>query len=127
VSDTYKKNHVEYEGRVFNVRDLRFTGQGNAVCSARMNINRKFDGEWHSVFFDLTAWDEAAEVLAECQDKDDVIVTGRLDVSKPYKKRDGTTVEAAFAITANKVERVGAIAPPPERTPAAVDPSDVPF
>lgn len=126
MSATDRLNTVAFEGKLFSVRDLRFTAGGTAVCSARMSVSRKFDEEWHSVWFDVTAWQEAAETLAECQDRDEVIVRGRLDVSKPYTKRDGTTVDAAFAITADRVEVRQQAQPQGIYAPPAVDES-VPF
>lgn len=124
-----KINDTAYEGRVYSIGDLRVTPGGDPVCNARMSINRKFDGEWHSKWFDLTAWGDAADVLASCQHKDEVIVRGRLDLSKPYTKKDGTIVEADFAITADSVERAGGSTEPApvSASQPAINPDDVPF
>ncbi len=104
----YRANDVTYEGPIYSVRDLRYTPNGKATCEARMRVSKKRpDGEYDTVFFDVTAWEQAAEDLAEVANKDEVIVTGRLSVAGGYTKRDGTVVEPAICIVADKVERVG--------------------
>ena len=121
-----KVNEVRYEGKVFSVGNLNYTPQGNAVCNARMSVNRKFDDEWHSVWYSVAVWGDDAEVLARCNDKDEVIVTGRLDVSKPFTNKSGVHYEAGPAIFATKCERVGAFEPAGAASVTAAD-SDVPF
>lgn len=48
-------NTVNLETRCFNIGELRFTPNGNAVCNARFNIATKHEDEWQTVWYQLTA------------------------------------------------------------------------
>jgi single-stranded DNA-binding protein len=95
--------------RVYNIGQLRYTPGGDAVCNARTNVAGKHDGEWHPEWIAVTAWGDAADELAACSHGDDVILRDARLSGNAYKK-DGALV-TEVAIHANKVERVGAIAP----------------
>lgn len=128
MSDNYRINDFDYEGKVYNVKDLRYTGNGKPVCSARILFPAKLDDEWtDGVWWDLTAWEDAAETLADCQQKDEVIVRGGRVKAKAYRNRAGETI-VGMELVANQLERVGSVAPPAGSRPApAVDPASVPF
>lgn len=118
-------NSIDFQTKVYNVRELRRTQQGNAVCNARVKTNTQLDDEWQSSWFDLTAWDEAADVLAGCSHGDEVIIRGGRLGCSAYNSKEGLTVEPR--ITTNQLERVGSLdAGAPARTPPPAD-SDVPF
>lgn len=130
MSDTnFKLNDITLETKVYSVKDLRYTGNGKAVCSARILFSAKLDDEWtDGVWWDLTAWEDAAETLAECQQKDEVIVRGGRVKAKAYRNRAGEVV-VGMELVANQLERVGSVAPPAGAKPAAPahDYADVPF
>jgi single-stranded DNA-binding protein len=112
--------------RVYSIGALRYTPGGDAVCNARTNVAGKLGDEWHPEWVSVTAWGEAADELAACSHGDDVILRDARLTGNAYKAKDGTLV-TEVAIHANKVERVGAIAPPPQQTQPEIDPASVPF
>jgi single-stranded DNA-binding protein len=127
MSEAAKKvNEVAYQGKVYKIRNLAFTPNGTPVCNARMSVSKKFGEEWQSFWFNLTAWGDAADILAECQDKDEVVVRGRLEATQSFKTRAGEEVPTGFGIAANEVERLGTSAPPAAAKPAE-DLADLPF
>lgn len=126
MAENRKVNRVEYQGRVFKVQNLRFTPGGKAVCNARMSLNKQFNDEWESFWFTLTAWEEAADTLAACEDKEEVIVRGRMEPSGAFKARNGDEVATGFSIAANEVERLGVPATVPTQA-REIDSDDVPF
>lgn len=126
MTNTARTNAWDFETRVYNVRDLRYTPNGDAVCNARINLSTKLDDEWHSVWYDLAAWDDAAEVLARCEHGDDIIIYGGRVGANAYKDKHGQ-VQVEPRVNTNKLERVGSFdAGQPQRTPPPAD-EDVPF
>jgi len=77
-------NHVTLTGNVTRDPELRFTNGGAALVNFGLAVNRRWqdrDGEWQEEahFFDVTAWQDLAENVAQTITKGArVIVDGRL-------------------------------------------------
>jgi single-strand DNA-binding protein len=76
-------NTVTLIGNVTRDPELRFMNSGAALVNFGLAVNRRWqqDGEWQEEanFFDVTAWRDLAENVAETIEKGDrVIVDGRL-------------------------------------------------
>jgi len=79
-------NNVELIGNITRDPELRFTPSGAAVANFGLAVNRRWQNrqtnEWEEQvsFFDIVAWRELAENVAESLTKGSrVMVTGRLD------------------------------------------------
>lgn len=119
-------NEVVLETRVYNIKEVRHTAAGQAVCNASTNVAGKYDDEWHPVWYDLTAWGDAAIELSKCQHGDDIIIReGRL-TANAFRNRDGELVVKP-AISADVIERVGSMEPAGSFSPPAPTGDDVPF
>jgi single-strand DNA-binding protein len=75
--------------------ELRYSAKGSAWCTTAVAVNRRKkgdDGTWTDLppeFFDVVAFGQLAESVAECLAKGDrVIVVGRLE-SETWTGRDG--------------------------------------
>jgi len=87
-------NSVVLVGNVTRDPELRFTNGGAALASFGLAVNRRWqqDGEWQEEahFFDVTAWRDLAENVAESIQKGDrVIVEGRLQFRTWEDKETG--------------------------------------
>lgn len=78
-------NTVTITGNLVSSPELRFTPAGQAVATFGLAVNRRWKNkrdEWEEAvsFFDVVAWKELAENVAQSLTKGTrVIVTGRLD------------------------------------------------
>lgn len=78
-------NTVTVVGNVTRDPELRFTPSGQAVATFGLAVNRKWkdrNDEWQEQvsFFDVTAWGQLGENVAEsCPKGSRVVVTGRLE------------------------------------------------
>ena len=79
-------NTVTITGNATREPELRYTPSGQAVASFGVAVNRRWQNrqtqEWEEAvsFFDVTAWSQLAENIAESVAKGTrVTVTGRLD------------------------------------------------
>ncbi len=79
-------NNVELIGNITRDPELRFTPSGAAVANFGLAVNRRWQNrqtnEWEEQvsFFDIVAWRELAENVAESLTKGSrVMVSGRLD------------------------------------------------
>lgn len=87
-------NKCQFIGRLGHNPELRYTGEGTAVCNIRIATNEDYrDGndnlvertEWHR----LVAWGRLAEVIHEYLDKGDrLYAEGRLQ-HRQWEDRDG--------------------------------------
>jgi single-strand DNA-binding protein len=87
-------NYVEVTGNITSDPELKITPGGTSVVRFGMAWNRKWqqDGEWQEEahFFDVTAWRDLAENIAESFIKGDrVVVSGRLEQSRWEDKATG--------------------------------------
>lgn len=115
-----KVNHLRYQGRLFRP-ELRYTQGGKAVANGGMSVNAKGDDDqWHSVWFQVEAWEAVAEKLGNIPEKSEVIVEGRLACDPPYGDRD-----ARLKIRVDTVTLVEAAEAPRQQPQADYD--DVPF
>lgn len=72
-------NYVHLGGRLTENPQLEQTGGGTSVVDMSMAVNRFYNGEEETSFFDVTVWGDQAENVAEYLDKGSpVLVTGRL-------------------------------------------------
>lgn len=143
------ENYVTMVGNLVDEPDLRFTGNGAAVCSIRIASSRRYrdnDGNWQdgeTTFMSVNAWRSLGENAAESLHRGDrVVVVGRLRV-RSYEDREGATkwvteIEAdeiapSLRFASAKLSKSGrssAPAPPVADfgpVPAATDMDDVPF
>jgi single-strand DNA-binding protein len=88
-------NNVTVIGNCTRDPELRFTPSGMAVASFGMAVNRRWQNrqtnEWEEAvsFFDVTAWQQLAENVAESVAKGTrVVVAGRLD-QRSWETQDG--------------------------------------
>jgi len=86
-------NTVTLVGNVTRDPELRFLNSGAALCNFGVAVNRRWqqDGEWQEEahFFDVTAWRDLAENIAETVKKGDrVIIDGRLQF-RQWEAEDG--------------------------------------
>ncbi|HEY6533187.1 MAG TPA: single-stranded DNA-binding protein [Acidimicrobiales bacterium] len=88
-------NSVTVVGNCTRDPELRFTSSGQAVATFGLAVNRRWQNrstnEWEEAvsFFDVTAWQQMAENVAESITKGSrVVVTGRLD-QRSWETQDG--------------------------------------
>jgi len=88
-------NTVTVMGNCTRDPELRFTPSGMAVATFGLAVNRRWQNrqtnEWEEAvsFFDVTAWQQLAENVAESIQKGTrVLVTGRLD-QRSWETQDG--------------------------------------
>lgn len=84
-------NRVILAGNMTREPELRFTSNGVPVCGFGMAVNRrKRDGEEEAHFFDITAWRELGETIANYKKKGDpILVEGRLQF-RSWEAQDGS-------------------------------------
>lgn len=88
-------NNVTITGNATREPELRFTPSGQAVANFGVAVNRRWQNrqtqEWEEAvsFFDVTAWAQLAENVAESVGKGTrVTVSGRLD-QRSWETQDG--------------------------------------
>ena len=86
-------NTVTVVGNITRDPEIRFTSTGRAVASFGLAVGRRYqvNGEWQEEvsFFNVVAWREMAENVAESVTKGTrVVVTGRLD-QRSWETQDG--------------------------------------
>jgi single-strand DNA-binding protein len=88
-------NNVTITGNATREPELRFTPSGQAVANFGVAVNRRWQNrqtqEWEEAvsFFDITAWAQLAENIAETVGKGTrVTVTGRLD-QRSWENQEG--------------------------------------
>lgn len=88
-------NNITVVGNCTRDPELKFTPSGMAVANFGVAVNRRWQNrttnEWEEAvsFFDVTAWQQLAENIAESVQKGTrVIVAGRLD-QRSWETQDG--------------------------------------
>lgn len=87
-------NNVSLTGRLTRDCDLKYTGNGNAVASFSLAVNRSFkrEGEPDADFINCVVWNKTAEALANYTRKGSLIgVIGRIQ-TRNYENQQGQQV-----------------------------------
>ena len=114
-------NKTIQAGNLTRDPELRFTQDGVPVCEFGLAVNRVRSKDKDAVdFFDVTAWRELGETIANYKKKGDpVLVEGRLTYSS-WEAQDGSGAKRSkVTITAENVQFLGGGASNGERDPAA--------
>lgn len=83
-------NRVVLAGNLTRDPELRFTGNGIPVCGFGLAVNRVRSKSEEVDFFDITAWRELGETIANYKKKGDpILIEGRLQFST-WQAQDGT-------------------------------------
>jgi single-strand DNA-binding protein len=82
-------NRVILAGNLTRDPELRFTGSGIPVCDFGLAVNRVRSKNEEVDFFDITAWRELGETIANYKKKGDpILVEGRLQF-RTWEAQDG--------------------------------------
>jgi single-strand DNA-binding protein len=102
-------NTITLVGRMAVDPELKFTGSGKAVCSFRLAVDRQFkdaEGNRETDFFDIVAWQNSAEFVANYVAKGDLVgVVGRLQ-SRKWEAQDGSK-RVSVEVVANDIRGLG--------------------
>ncbi len=83
-------NKVVLAGNLTRDPELRFTNDGVPVCSFGMAVNRVRSKSEEVDFFDISAWRELGETIANYKKKGDpILVEGRLQF-RSWEAQDGS-------------------------------------
>jgi single-strand DNA-binding protein len=112
-------NRVVLAGNLTRDPELRFTNDGIPVCSFGLAVNRVRSRSEEVDFFDISAWRELGETIANYKKKGDpVLVEGRLTYSS-WEAQDGSGAKRSkVTITAENVQFLGSGTPAGESNPA---------
>lgn len=91
-------NHIELQGRLTKDPEMRTTGNGTAVTSFTLAVERDFadkdTGDRLCDFIDCVAWRGAAEFIARNFRRGQMaVVSGRLEIRR-YTDKEGNTKRA---------------------------------
>src|SRR5215208_3582702 len=90
--DMVSFNRVVLAGNLTRDPELRFTNDGIPVCSFGLAVNRVRSRSEEVDFFDISAWRELGETVANYKKKGDpILLEGRLQ----YRGRPGDTDDGA--------------------------------
>lgn len=97
-------NNVTLVGRLTRDPDLRFTGNGSAVATFNLAVNRNFtnaEGEREADFVNCVIWRKTAETLANYAKKGSLIgITGRIQ-TRNYENQEGQRVYVTEVVCDN--------------------------
>lgn len=97
-------NNVTLVGRLTKDPDLKYTGNGTAVATFTLAVNRNFtnqSGEREADFINCVIWRKPAEILANYAKKGVLIgVTGRIQ-TRSYDNQQGQKVYVTEVIADN--------------------------
>lgn len=118
-------NQVAYQSKVFRGQ-LRFTSSGKAVWNAGTSMPVMVDEEWHPCWFEVTAWQDLAEQIAnDVNDGDEIVMRGRSQ-AQGYRNREGDVItKPGIVLESYEVVARNDRAPSKSAPPAADD--DLPF
>ncbi len=87
-------NKVILIGRITKDPELKFTPNGNAVCSFTLAVNRQYkneNGEAEADFINCVAWRGQAQFIGDYVEKGNLLaVSGSLQ-TRSYQAQDGST------------------------------------
>ncbi len=99
-------NRVILAGNLTRDPELRFTNDGVPVCSFGLAVNRVRSKSEEVDFFDISAWRELGETIANYKKKGDpILVEGRLQY-RTWEAQDGSK-RSKVDITADNVQFLG--------------------
>jgi len=99
-------NRVILAGNLTRDPELRFTGSGIPVCGFGLAVNRVFSKNEEVDFFNVSAWRELGERVANYMSKGSpVLVEGRLQY-RTWEAQDGSK-RSAVDVIADRVEFLG--------------------
>lgn len=97
-------NKVILAGNLTRDPELKFTQSGVPVCDFGIAVNqRKSDGEDQAHFFDVSAWRNLGETIANYKSKGDpILIEGRLQY-RQWETQDGSK-RSKVDVVANNVQ-----------------------
>ena len=99
-------NRVVLAGNLTRDPELRFTNNGVPVCSFGLAVNRVRSKSEEVDFFDITAWRELGETIANYKKKGDpILVEGKLQY-RTWEAQDGTK-RSKVDVVADNVQFLG--------------------
>ena len=99
-------NRVMLAGNLVRDPELRFTSNGIPVCSFSMAVNRVRSKSEAVDFFNVSAWRELGETIANYKKKGDpILVEGRLQY-RSWEAQDGSK-RSAVDVVADNVQFLG--------------------
>jgi single-strand DNA-binding protein len=112
-------NRVILAGNLTRDPELRFTNDGVPVCSFGLAVNRVRSKSEEVDFFDISAWRELGETIANYKKKGDpILVEGRLQY-RTWEAQDGSK-RSKVDVVADNVQFLGRPGEPQEAgAPAA--------
>ncbi len=94
-------NRVILAGNLTRDPELRFTGSGIPVCDFGIAVNRVRSKNEEVDFFNITAWRELGETIANYKKKGDpILVEGRLQF-RSWEAQDGSKRNAVDVVADN--------------------------
>jgi len=106
-------NRVILAGNLTRDPELRFTGDGIPVCSFGLAVNRVRSRNEEVDFFDISAWRELGETVANYKKKGDpILVEGRLQY-RTWEAQDGSK-RSKVDVVADNVQFLGRPGDPQE-------------
>jgi single-strand DNA-binding protein len=99
-------NRVILAGNLTRDPELRFTGSGIPVCDFGLAVNRVRSKNEEVDFFNVSAWRELGETIANYKKKGDpILVEGRLQY-RTWEAQDGSK-RSAVDVVADNVQFLG--------------------
>lgn len=99
-------NRVILAGNLTRDPELRFTGEGVPVCGFGLAVNRVRSKNEEVDFFDVSAWRELGEAVANYKTKGDpVLIEGRLQF-RTWEAQDGSK-RSKVDVVADNVQFLG--------------------
>ena len=94
-------NHISIMGRLTKDPELRRTGNGTAVASFTLAVDRDFSKDKETDFIDCVAWKNTAEFVSNYFGKGKMaIVAGRLQI-RSWTDKDGNKRKNAEVVADN--------------------------
>jgi len=104
--DVVSFNRVVLAGNMTRDPELRFTNDGIPVCSFGIAVNRVRSRSEEVDFFNISAWRELGETIANYKKKGDpILVEGRLQY-RTWEAQDGSK-RSAVDVVADNVQFLG--------------------
>jgi single-strand DNA-binding protein len=104
--DVVSFNRVVLAGNLTRDPELRFTNDGIPVCSFGIAVNRVRSRSEEVDFFDISAWRELGETIANYKKKGDpILVEGRLQY-RTWEAQDGSK-RSKVDVVADNVQFLG--------------------